>query len=250
VSAWDLRPQLVESAAESQTAEGGANWNDNCSPTAHAICMMALGYGDPAEPQDWTDFEYKPNYHGGESFEASLDFIRKHPQMFPAPPAMSVQAPRDVVAYVNGWGANGWPMVVAFWCDQGANILPGPQAYQHASVPVASDGKGIAVLNVWKGQEVYLTNDQFRRCYSGGVTVFERSVKAVAQQPQLPPNVPAPPAHPTQTAYRDRQIQLAPDHYQVIIRGSKGNEALITEYDLAESSYLLGLTTTDLQGRA
>lgn len=172
--AFDLRANFPEIPSESQTAQGGNNWNDNCVPTSHAYCMQALGYTF-VPPQNWTDFEYGSGYHGGEYMASSIDYIYKHPDLFPNPPLITLEAPGDVLAFIQENGAKGFPMCAAFSCNVNAHIEPNG-GFFHISCPVAADDNGVTIWNVWSGYEQYLSNDLFRECYSGGVTVFHQSI--------------------------------------------------------------------------
>lgn len=176
---FDLRPQIIENPAESQTAEGGSNWNDNCSPAAHLMCMSALGYGDPAEPQDITDWIYGPGAtNQPEMFQAAVDYILQHGDKFPNPPQIDVTSPGDFAAAIEEAGRQGFPMVGGFHCDQGATIVTWSGPYGHASLPVAHDDASDTwtVWNVWTGFEQTFSRSDLNAAYAGGLTIFHRSI--------------------------------------------------------------------------
>jgi hypothetical protein len=209
VPSADLRPEFREDSAESQVAEGGTNWNDNCVPTSFAMVMDALGYGDPAEPQDWTNYEYGASYHGVESGQAAIDFILAHAAMFPVPPAMAHESPADPVPRLVDLLNQRKPTVCYFSCDANAHI--GPGGFGHASVPVASDGATtITIWNVWTGYEQVLTFDQVRAYWLGSFCVFDRTVTRTAA-PANPIPAPAPPEDPPM---RDLLITWPDGHLQ------------------------------------
>ena len=103
---FDLRGYLPENSVLSQLIEGGLNARDNCVPTSFHIAMIALGYPD-VPPQVWTDYEYGASYFGPEAMSSAVDFINRHPELFPNPPAISITyaSARDVLAVIDN-GAN------------------------------------------------------------------------------------------------------------------------------------------------
>lgn len=175
---FDLRAYLPESSVLSQLAEGGLNARDNCVPTSFHIAMIALGYPD-VPPQVWTDFEYGTSYYGPEALAAAVDFVNRHPDLFPNPPSISVtSAPaQEVLTVMDGAGRQGFPMVGAWWCDcSTVQVVPYATSCGHASPLAAYDGANWRLWNVWTGFEQVFNDDLLRSAYAGSVAVFERSV--------------------------------------------------------------------------
>lgn len=184
---FDLRPYFPEDPAESQTAEGGANANDNCVPTSFAICLAALGYGDPLSPQQITDGAYGPGHIGGEDFSVVASYIESRTDIYPYLPAIEVQGltGQEFLDACDSYGRQGFPMIGAYWCDVNATITPYPNLFMHSSPVVAFDGNIWTIWNVWSGYEQKFTNDEMIQAVTGGPGVFHRSIF-----PQ-----PAPPVH-------------------------------------------------------
>lgn len=175
---FDLSGYLPESSVLSQLAEGGLNARDNCVPTSFHLVMMALGYPD-VPPQAWTDFEYGASYYGPEALTAAVDFVKRHPELFPDPPAISISNPdaQDALEVMDAAGQQGFPMVGAWWCDcNTVQVVPYATACGHASPIAGYDGKIWRLWNVWTGFEQNFNDELLRSAYAGSVAVFQRSV--------------------------------------------------------------------------
>ena len=175
---FDLRGYLPENSVLSQLIEGGLNARDNCVPTSFHIAMIALGYPD-VPPQVWTDYEYGASYFGPEAMSSAVDFINRHPELFPNPPAISITyaSARDVLAVIDNAGRQVFPIVGAWWCDcSTVQVVPYQTACGHASPIAAYDGQTWRLWNVWTGFEQALSDDLLRSAYAGSAAVFQRSV--------------------------------------------------------------------------
>ncbi len=191
---FDLIYAYKPGFAESQIGEGRVNAIDNCVPTSFADVLMAYGYRD-VEPQNWTTFEYGADYHGATSYEAAIDFMRRHPEQFPNPPSMRVINPRDTVGEIDAAGQRRYPVIVQFSCDPQAHLVPHYTGIFHVSPAVAFDGSALTILNVWHGELVRVPRAEFEQATAdpaGWMVIFEWPLGPKPVTP--PPSPPAPDA--------------------------------------------------------
>lgn len=206
---WDQRPVWAKTAgwAESQLGEGGANAANNCVTTCVSRTMLAYGYPDLLEPQDFTDAEFPGQHHiGYTDVNAGVAVMQKR---YPTPPPVSVLQPAnaDLVAAVDAAAARGFAVHCTFWCNRSADI-GGEYAGQsiHDSIVTAHLGGNLIVSNVERGLDVTFTEAQFRAAAQGAdvgvITIFQRALPPEAVMAQMTGKAVALAATPSGNGYR------------------------------------------------
>jgi hypothetical protein len=186
---WDQRSIWAKVAgwAESQQGEGGVNKDNNCVTACFSNTLQAYGFAD-VEPQTWTDVEYSPTYHGYTDVGHAIAFMRAH---FTNPPPVTVSKPSDIVAAIDQAAVNGYAVHCLFWSDVNAVIGGSSKAAVHDSIVVAHHGDQLVVLNVERGEEVQLSDADFRAATAGDqvgiLTIFQRALPAAAGDAPMSP---------------------------------------------------------------
>lgn len=125
--------------------------------------------------------------------------MRKNPEDFPNPPAISVSNPNDTIAAINAAGEKGYAIVALVHCNGSARLMPYQTGIYHWVIVEGLDNQNIRILNPWQGDEEVFTLDFFRKATSGTIAglliIFERILPFLAPKP-VPAPAPAPPPAP------------------------------------------------------
>jgi len=145
--------------------------------------MTMLGYPD-VDPEVFTLYEYPGGNTAGESFQSAVDFIQKHPELYPSPPTISIGA-FDFVAASEA-GKLGYPLVIAgsVVCN---TVRFDPLGHcEHASILEAHIGPNSwRIWNAWGGDRQPYDDNGLTALDS--LAIIQRSVYSPQEAPDMTP---------------------------------------------------------------
>jgi hypothetical protein len=182
---FDLRPHYPQLAGDGQTLNSGSHPGgdqyENCTFEALRQTLRAYGYSPGLDDEQMREMA-DPGSHGGEPWSTTQALSRRLAPDLP----VDVEWPGDIAAAIRGYGAQGFVVHWAAWCDTQAWVpAQGQVVASHAEMALWADDGGIGSRNPWPHPNWHGSDDEIRQLYDGGgILVFKRSLIPAPKSPE------------------------------------------------------------------